>query len=137
VNVVQTIGIIVAASVSGYAVAATEVNRRREARLLRVERVLAAVLELAEAAVRVQEIQGQGARFQVARIRLKAELQIVGMRGFEHVDLMVRDTASASNVVAQSEQAILEVGARLRELEPRPLWRRQPQIDFRERVLRH
>lgn len=132
-NIVQTVGVIVAALVSAYAVAAAEANRRRDARRQRIERVFDAVLGLAEAAVRVQEIQGQGAQFQVASLRLAAAIEIVGVVGFEHTELMTRETASPADVVAQSKQAILELGARLEEVAPRPLWKRQPQIDFRTR----
>jgi hypothetical protein len=120
VDVVQTVGVIVAASVSVYAVAAVEANRRRDARRAHVQHVLEPVLSLAEAGVKVQEIQGQGAQFQIARLRLNAELQIAGMKGFEHTELMARPQASPSDVVSQSEQAILEIGARLEELAPRP-----------------
>jgi hypothetical protein len=45
----------------------------------------------------------------------------------------VRQQASPADVRSQSEQAIHELGARLDELSPRPLWKRQPQIDFRSR----
>jgi hypothetical protein len=57
----------------------------------------------------------------------------VGEKDFEHTELMTRSQASPSDVVAQREHAILEVGAPLEELAPRPLRRRQPHIDFRER----
>jgi hypothetical protein len=133
-SVVQTVGVIIAALVSAYAVGATEASRRRDSARVRVERVLEAALGLTEAAVRVQEVQGQAAQFQVARIRLKAALQLVGTSGFEHTELMVRDTATPADISAQGEQAILEIGARLEELDPRPLWRRQPHIDFRKRA---
>ncbi len=133
IDVVQTLGVIVAALVSAYAVAAVEASRRRDARRTHVERVLEAVLSLAEAAVKVQELQGEDAQFRIARLRLNAALQIVGLKGFEHTELLTRPQMSASDVVAQSEQAILEIGARLEELAPRPLWRRKLHIDFRER----
>ena len=131
-DVVQTIGVVVATLVSAYAVASAETDRRRDARRARIERVLDAALALAEAAIRVQEIQGQGAQFQIARLRLRAALEIVGIKGFEHTELMARESASAADVAEQSKQAILELGARLEEVAPRPLWRRQPEIDFRD-----
>ena len=132
-DVVQTIGVVVATLVSAYAVASAETNRRRDARRARIERVLDSAVSLAEAAIRVQEIQGQGAQFQTARLRLQAALEIVGVKGFEHTELMARESASAADVVAQSKQAVLELSARLEEIVPRPLWRRQPEIDFRDR----
>ena len=132
-TVIQTVGVVVATLVSGYAVASAESTRKLDARRARVQRLFDATLALAEAAVRVQEIQGQGPQYEIARMRLRAELQVVGVRGFEHTELMVRQQASAADVRAQSEQAILELGARLDELSPRPLWKRQPRIDFRSR----
>src|SRR6266566_27941 len=68
-SIVQTVGIIVAAFASAYAVAASELNRRLDARRARVERVLQAMLQLAEAALRMQEMQGQGVAYEVARRR--------------------------------------------------------------------
>lgn len=124
---------MIAALAAAYAVLAAEANRRDDARRARVERVLEAVLGLAEGAVRAEEMQGEGAQYRIARLRLDAELKIAGIRGLEHTDLMVRPTATPADVVAQSEQAILEVGARLDELAPRPLWRRRPTTDFRRR----
>ena len=50
-NFVQTVGVIVATLVSAYAVGSAERNRRLDARRARVERVLDAVIRLADAAV--------------------------------------------------------------------------------------
>jgi hypothetical protein len=132
-NFVQTVGVIVATLVSAYAVGSAERNRRLDARRARVERVLDAVIRLADAAVRTQEEQGQGSQFEIAKRRLRGEIQLAGLRGFEHTELMSRETWKAAEVVSQSDQAILELGARLDELAPRPLWRKQPRIDFRQR----
>lgn len=120
-NIVQTIGVIVAALVSAYAVTASEMNRRRGEQRARVERVYAAVLELMEAAVRVQEIQGQGPALEVAKRRLSAELQVVG-RPLVSTDLLVRPTFTPQDIVNQSETAILEISRALDELAPRPLF---------------
>jgi hypothetical protein len=126
-DVLQIIGVIVAiiaALASAYAVFSSELNRRLEARRLRVERVLDAALVLTEAAVRTQEAQGQGAAFDIARRRLWGELQVVGIKGFESTELMLRSTLKPGEVVGQSEAAIPEIGARLDELAPHPLFRR-------------
>jgi hypothetical protein len=47
---------------------------------------------------------------------------------------MVREALAPSDVLAQSEQAILEIGARLDDLAPRPLWKRHHKMDFRQRT---
>jgi hypothetical protein len=133
VNIVQTIMLIAAALVSAYAVASAERNRRLDVRRRPTERVFDAVLALAEAAVHAQEIQGEGCIVPGGALRLESTLEIVGIAGFEHTQLMVRETASSAHVVAQTKQAVLEVSARLDELGRRPLWKRQPQIDFRTR----
>jgi hypothetical protein len=118
-SIAQTLGVIVAALVSAYAVAATETTRRRDAQRARVERVLEAVLELMEAAVRVQEIQGQGPALQVAQRRLLAELQVVG-RVFPATDLLARQSA-VQGIVDQSEAAIIELAEAMNGLAPQPL----------------
>ena len=120
-SIVQTVGIIVAALASGYAVAASELSRRLDARRARVERVLESMLQLAEAALRMQEIQGQGVEYEVARRRLDAELKVVGVKGFESTELMTRKSSRPQEVADQSGAAIFELGVRLDELAPRPL----------------
>ena len=134
VDIVQTAVLVVTALASMYAVAAAELGRRLDNERARVERVFDAVLALAEAAITTQEISGQGAQFLIARRRLRAVLEVVGIRGYEHTELMTRETMSAAEVSSQSEQAILEVCARLDEVAPRPLWKRRPHVDFRERA---
>lgn len=121
VNIAQTIAVVVAALVSAYAVAAAEINRRLSVRRTRVERLLEAVEQLAEAAIRVQEQQGQGPALEVARMRLRMQLALTGVRGFEGTDLLIRDTIDAPGMVRQSEVAILEIDRALNELTPRPL----------------
>jgi len=120
-SIAQTVGIIVAALASAYAVAATEFGRRLDARRARVERVLEAMLQLAEAALRMQEIAGEGVPYEIARRRLDAELKVVGVKGFESTELMTRPTFTAKEVADQSGAAILEIGERLDEVAPRPL----------------
>jgi hypothetical protein len=118
-NIVQTVGVIIAVSVSAYAVAASETNRSRAAERARVERVLDAVLQLMEAAIRAQEMQGQGAPLQVAQRRLAAELKVVG-RPFPSTDILARQDPPQS-ILDQSEAAIIELAEALNELAPRPL----------------
>jgi hypothetical protein len=121
-NIVQTLGVIVAALVSAYAVAASEANRRRSGQQARLERVLVAVLQLMEAALRAQEIRGQGPTLQVAQRRLRAELKVVG-RPLPDTDILARQNEPQS-IVDQSEAAIIELAKGLDELAPRPLLRR-------------
>lgn len=118
-DILQTLGVIVAALVSTYAVAATEANRRRDGQRARVERVLDAVLQLMEAAVRAQEIQGQGAALQVARRRLAAELKVVG-QPLAATDILARQDVPQS-IVDQSEAALIELAEAVAKLVPRPL----------------
>lgn len=118
-TVVQSLGVIIAALVSAYAVVASEMNRRRGGQRARVERVFDTVLQLVEAAVRGQEIEGQDAALQVAQRRLRAELKVVGQR-LAATDLLARETAPQS-IVDQSEAAIIELAEALNELAPRPL----------------
>jgi hypothetical protein len=116
-NVVQTVAIIAAVLVSGYAIVVTERNRRLDASHARIERVLAAVIALAEAALRAQmHPETELPPFQVAKLRLGAELKVVGVRGFEAADLMTRPDQPEA-VVRQSEQAIIEIGERLNRLD--------------------
>jgi hypothetical protein len=119
-NIVQTVAIIIAALASAYAVATSELGRRLDVRRRRVERVFEATLALAEAAVRHENIQGQGPALVIAQRRLRAEIQIVGVTGFESTELMIRD-APPDAIVRQSEAAFVEIGERLDELAPRPL----------------
>jgi len=123
VEIVRTVGVIVAALVSAYAVFATETARGIGARRASIERLLAAVLALTEAAIVIGERSGGGAEFKVAQMRLRAELQPVGVKRFEATDVMARPN-SASKIAAQGEPAVLEIGQRLDELTPRPLWSR-------------
>jgi|SRR5665213_2773005 len=124
-NIVQTVVLIVAALVSAYAVYATEENRKQTAQRARVERVHAAMLQLAEVAVNIREgMPGQSAAREVARMRLLAELQIVGFNGFESTELMTRPTFTPEEIASQSGSAMLELAERFDELTPRPLWHR-------------
>ena len=119
-TIVQTIGVIVAALVSAYAVAASESNRRLGEQRARVERVYEAVLGLMEAAVRAQEMQGQGPALEVATRRLSAEIKVVG-RPLGSTDLLVRPGFTPQDILNQSETAILEISRVLDEFAPRPL----------------
>src|SRR5438034_821580 len=76
-SVVQTVGIIVAALASAYAVLASEVNRGLDARRAGIERVMGAVLALAEAALLVGEAGHTHAGIDVARRRLRAGIEVV------------------------------------------------------------
>src|SRR6266516_3873177 len=66
-----------------YAIVSSERNRRLDASRVRVERVLAAVLALAEGAIRAQQLVLAGPEFDAAHLRLRAELRVVDVKGFE------------------------------------------------------
>jgi hypothetical protein len=116
-DVAQTIAVIAAAIASVYAVVASERNRRFDARRARVERVLAAIMAMTDAAAMAQQDAQRRPDLEAARLRLRAELEIVGVRGFESTDLMVRPGRQPGEVVSQSEAAIIEIRKRLDELE--------------------
>lgn len=122
-NIAQTVAVVAATIASVYAVVASERNRRQDARRAEVERVLQAALALVELAMQVGEISGTTSRFEFARTRLRAELQLTGVAGLESTELMTRPTMSAKEIVDQGEAAIIEIGRRLDELAPRPLLR--------------
>jgi hypothetical protein len=119
----QTIGVIVAVLVSAYAVAASEMDRRRSHQRARVERVLDAVLALVQTAIETQ--QGAPA-VDIARRRLRAELSVVNLP-LTSTELMTRFDDPTS-IMNQSEAAIIELAETLDNLAPRPLlrelWRR-------------
>lgn len=119
-NIAQTVALIVAALASAYAVATSEFGRRLEVRRRRVERVFDATLALAEVAQTAVSVSGQGPALDLARRRLRAEIQIVGVTGFESTELMIRE-APPDAIARQSEVAFIEIGERLDELAPRPL----------------
>src|SRR2546429_6937182 len=110
VSIVQTIGVIAAALVSAYAVWASEANRWRDARRAPVERVLEAALRLTEEAVKFKVQPDQGAALEVAKRRLRAEIQIAGVTGFKDTELMAREQTTAAEIASQSEVALLEIG---------------------------
>jgi hypothetical protein len=55
-----------------------------------------------------------------ARRRLHAEIQMVGVTGYESTELMVRPQG-AQETIDQAEAAFLEIGERLDEVAPRSL----------------
>jgi hypothetical protein len=125
-DVAQSIAVIVAALVSAYAVFDVESDRRRSERRARVERLLPAVLSLAEVAARASQHSHNGASLEVARRRLNAELAVTGIEGFEGTELMTRPMPEIEGIVRQSEVAVREISAALDQLAPRPLltsWR--------------
>jgi hypothetical protein len=101
-NIVQTVALIFAALASVYAVATSEFGRRLDVRRRRVERVFDATLVLSEAAERATRESGQGSAVEVARKRLRAEIQIVGVKGLESTELMIRDGVSFENIVSRA-----------------------------------
>jgi hypothetical protein len=117
-NLLQTVALIAAVAVSVYAVLRTERDRRLDLGRARIERVLVAVLGLAQAALRAElhpERDDNLEEFHVAKLRLRAEIQVVGVKGFEAADLMTRQDVPAL-ARQQSEQAVIEIGGRLEEL---------------------
>lgn len=116
VAITQTVALVIAALVSAYAVASSEVSGRRAAREARVQRLMDAVLALAEVAAREDP-----ALVEVARRRLRAELQVTGIEGFWGVELMTRQPIEMDGIVRQSEAAMIEIAAAFDQLAPRPL----------------
>lgn len=115
VTIVQTIAIVIASLASAYAIADSEIDRRRAARQARVERLMDATLALAESAALTLP------RLDVPRRRLRAALQVTGVGGFEGVELMTRETLAPRDIVNQSEAGMIEIAAALAQLAPRPL----------------
>lgn len=114
-TIVQTVAIVIASLASAYAIADTEAERRRAARKSRVERLMDAMLALAE------EAASPLPRLEVPRRRLRAELRVTGVKGFEGVDIMTRDRLQPGEIVSQSESGMIEIAHALNKLEPRPL----------------
>ena len=120
-NLAVAIGTFSLALAAAYTVASAEYGRRLDARREQVERILDATVDLANAGFMWEQVRGQGPPLEVARRRLHAELQMVGVTGYESTELMVRPTAAAKEIVDQSEAALLEIGDRLDDVAPRSL----------------
>lgn len=121
-NLAVAIGTFSLALAAAYTVASAEYGRRLDTRRQQVLRVLDATLDLANAAAtRAQwASESAGASLDVAQRRLWAEIQMVGLKGYESTELMVRP-AEPDAIARQGEAAFLEIGARLDEVAPRPL----------------
>ncbi len=120
-NLAQTIAVTVAALAAAYAVALSEVDRRRAERRARVERLLPAVLRLAAAAAEAENEPDAMAQVEMARRWLLAELAIARIEGFEGTELMTRPKLEMDGIVRQSEVAVREIAEAPGKVAPRLL----------------
>ena len=100
-----------------------------------MEGVRRAADAFAEAALKHPSAEpGIDALVAVPRHRLKAELEVVGVEGFQSTELMTRDGLRQPEIVDQHKAAVVEIRMRLAEIEKRErrlLWWRKSRCRVR------
>jgi hypothetical protein len=116
-SIVQTIALIVTSLAAAYSIVLSEKNRRLDARRARIERLLDVVLNLVGAAAHAHVNLAEGLpAMDAARRRLSAELEVVGVKGYESTELMVREGKPALEILDQGRAAVIEIGRHLDQL---------------------
>lgn len=120
-QIAQTVALVIASAVSLYALASTEVGRRREHRRNLLDRVLERVLDLMAAVSEWRGVPGQDQHIGAAKQRLSGALALARDERLNQADLLTRDIA-IDEITGQAEGSVAEIQRKLESLDRLSWW---------------
>jgi hypothetical protein len=128
VQIAQTVALIAATLLSLATLAYSQIDRRRDRRQARLDKVLTAGLDVSNTYAQWKEQPGQDEHFSAAYQRLRAALALVHSEALQQADLLARGVDIMS-IPAQVDSAIGEIQRNSDSLDAMSWWgvlRRQP-----------